>query len=261
MFISELMVYTPSPLTARLPPLPRARRERGDVAQDVSERFGRGRPSNVLGEGGVLVHIFDGYEDPDQPWHICHDDCPHGTVDTLSASLISRRVPWLFLSSWGAAGLVIAPTTDVLCAFPADMGTGGHPNGRCPLRGSGAERGSELGGREVRVSGGSLLTALQQQYDGTHRKAHRDASGYNEIIINALQWEESLPHAIEAFVFASGGASVASAPQILALRDTHDRFLRQYGLSPEEVPLLEYVCSVQQLAPVQREGPCFVDVT
>ena len=75
--------------------------------------------------------VFDGYEDETQPWQICHDACRHGAVDTLSSSLISRQVPWLFTSSWGATGVIIAPDAEILCSFPADSGTGGHPNGRC----------------------------------------------------------------------------------------------------------------------------------
>ena len=63
----------------------------GDVAAAINARFEAGRPSDVHAEGGVLVHVFDGYEEEARPWEVCHDVCRHGPVDTFSFSLISRE--------------------------------------------------------------------------------------------------------------------------------------------------------------------------
>ena len=85
-------------------------------------------------------------------------------------------MPWLYQSSWGITGIVIAPDAQVLCAFPADVGTGGHPNGRC----FGADR--ETVGSDWRdgpqYTGHDLKDALEAQYDGSYRKSHWGASGY-----------------------------------------------------------------------------------
>lgn len=51
---------------------------------------------------------------------------------------------------------------------------------------------------------------------------------YNEILIDATHWTNHLPDAIEAFV---GESDLA--------RQQHQRFLQQYGLTPDEVPLLK----------------------
>ena len=62
-----------------------------------------------------------------------HEDCPRGSVDALSSSLVSRKAPTIFLHSRGATGLVVSPDVQLLCAFPADVGTGGAPQrpGNC----------------------------------------------------------------------------------------------------------------------------------
>ena len=51
---------------------------------------------------------------------VCHERCPHGKVDSLSASLVSRQVPQLLQINEGSAGVVIASETDYVCAFPAE---------------------------------------------------------------------------------------------------------------------------------------------
>ena len=90
MFMSEVVAYTASANDLGAPLL--RPRSRGDVAREVSSRFESGRPSDEMASAGVAVHIFDGYMDEEQPWEMCHDACRHGPVDTLSSSLISRKV-------------------------------------------------------------------------------------------------------------------------------------------------------------------------
>jgi len=258
MYVSEIIPYSlpPTPLSESLA----SPRLRGDAAREISARFDRGAPSNSVADAGVLVHIFDGYEDPDRPWQICHDVCRHGPVDSLSSSLISRKVPWLFSSSWGTVGIVISPTVEIMCSFPADSGTGGHPNGRC----KGADRASV--GTENFYHGSStyngktLRDALEQQYSGSYRKSHFGASGFNEVIISSMYWERALPSAVEAFFYADSERAVTQK-QRLEIRQAHSAFLQYYGLTKEEVPLLEFVCYAHPLDPVTNRGPCFIDVS
>lgn len=157
-------------------------------------------------------------------------------------------------------GLVIAPTADLLCSFPADSGTGGHPNGRCDETDRatvGLEKFYRGGGA---YQGHTLRDALEQQYNGSYRASHWGASGYNEAIIGSMYWERNLPWVVEAFMYAES-ERMTTAAQKLEIRRAHGRFLSFYGLTPEEVPLLEYVCFVPPLDAVKRPAPCFVDVS
>eukprot|EP00966_Prymnesium_polylepis_P104000 2408567-Prymnesium_polylepis.1 len=71
-------------------------------------------------------------------------------------------------------------------------------------------------------------------------------------------WDRNLPFAVEAFFFAAAPASVKAS-----MRRTHHAFLRHYGLTAADVPLLEYSCS-QQSPPANRESlahTCWRDVS
>ena len=69
----------------------------------------------------------------------------------------------------------------VLCAFPADVGTGGAAQrpGRC--KGT-VDRGYERTG---------LKDALREQYSGRWFKA--GWSQYNEVLVGAMHWDRRLP--------------------------------------------------------------------
>ncbi|KAL3923665.1 MAG: hypothetical protein SGPRY_004148, partial [Prymnesium sp.] len=92
MFISEVVVFKASSKAVEKSHGTNAVVQRGEVAMEISARFDRGRPTDVVGDGGVLLHVFDGYEEEQRPWTICHSFCRHGPVDSLSSSLISRKV-------------------------------------------------------------------------------------------------------------------------------------------------------------------------
>ena len=93
-----------------------APRRHGEVASEISDRYERGRASNALWEAGVLFHVLDAYESDAAPWHIC-SECDR--VDTLSATTISRKWPTLFNGKYGISGMLMAPDTEILCAFPS----------------------------------------------------------------------------------------------------------------------------------------------
>ena len=65
---------------------------------------------------------------------------------------------------------------------------------------------------------------------------------YNEVVVLKQAYESQLPHSIAA-VFCVRDATCAEA------RGVHTRFLAAYGLTSEQVPLLQY-----------RFGEGFVDV-
>ena len=80
----------------------------------------------------------------------------------------------------------------------------------------------------------------------------------NEVIVNALVWDRSLPWAVEAFVVA--GERRYKERLWRNIIRAHHAFLKYYGLQATEVPLLHYRCSGQEPVPPAGE-PCFVDVS
>lgn len=101
---------------------------------ELNQRFREGRPSEVLREAGVLVHCWDGYEEPSYPW-LPNSLLPHavGTAsaaDRLSASLVFRRLQGkaaqeaIPLLRDCQMGVVLRPeATLVLCAYAGDGAT------------------------------------------------------------------------------------------------------------------------------------------
>jgi hypothetical protein len=226
MVFSELLAYRqPDPVQKNssetdLPaaPLPGLTRQ---VAADINARFERGGPTNLLADAGVLVRVMDGFEDQNQPWLVCHERC-RNPADHFSGSLISRTLPWLYHGGAGG-GFIVSPDAQIECAFPCDVGTGGHPWGRCH------------GYSRPDYDGRTLEHALVVQYDGSYRQDHPSVSGFNEVVVSWLFWDHSLPWAIDAFFFANP----ADAAQ---MRRVHTAFLGFYGLTAADVPLLQYTC-------------------
>jgi hypothetical protein len=79
-----------------------------------------------------------------------------------------------------------------------------------------------------------------------------------QVIVGSMFWDRNLPFAVEAFFYS------AAAPQGKdRLHRTHRNFLDYYGLSAEEVPLLEYSCSQQDADTNRRnrQHRCWKDVS
>ena len=249
LFLSEVRVFGRAPPPAAPLPPPPAHA----VAAAINRRYEEARPSSVLAEGGVLLHIYDGYGSERAPWQFCTDDCERGPIDTLSSSLISRRLPWIFEAEarWGAVGFILAPDVEVLCAFYHDAGSGGHPNGKCPWPPNSGPHtelphtGRPLGEVMVEHFDACAGGETGERYHGTGhfmRNGHC-GSGYNEVMTSWTFWESNLPWAIEAFVYATdGGPDGHFERNRERARGIHRAFLANFGLAPREVPLLFYRC-------------------
>jgi hypothetical protein len=134
----------------------------GEVLRRIAWRFERGVPSDILGEAGVLVHVHDGNEDVARPWLLCETslECSTGSVDAWSASVISRKVPWLYEETKNGGGFIIHPSVEILCAYPSDVGT----------LGSAQRPGACSGLRSPGFVWSTLGAALRPQYDGSWRR-------------------------------------------------------------------------------------------
>jgi len=259
--VSELEVFAPAP-----PAMHRPLAQHSDADSDVPEtvapgevlrriawRFERGVPSDILGEAGVLVHVHDGNEDVARPWLLCETslDCSPGSVDAWSASVISRKVPWLYEETKNGGGFIIHPSVEILCAYPSDVGT----------LGSAQRPGACSGLLSHGFVWSTLGAALRPQYDGSWRRQWQGMAQYNEVLVGASYWREHMPWALEAFLctFPCHASST--------VRQQHAAFLAYYQLTRDEVPLLQYRCGSQDSSwdsgrggSTREAGACFEEV-
>lgn len=88
----------------------------------------------------------------------------------------------------------------------------------------------------------TMLELHEQHGEGYKGVGFR--SGYNEAVLDGHLWNANLPNTVEAFFLLDNGDNAA----VSFTREAHASFLRTYGLTAEEVPLLT-------LDPGRWEGP------
>ena len=205
MRLTEIVVYDARPRTASPPPPPR------DVAQLVNSRFDAGAPSHELSKCGVLMHMFDGWEDWDggRPWAMCTNDtrnkCGVG-VDYFSASIINRKIPRLYPLGTKWDGFILSASTPLLCGDSDDAASLHRINGGCDLN---------------------------RRIDLWDIVRWTKPTGYNEVIVGQMWWSHYLPYSIDAFFFSDTRGEARA-------RRVHRMFLDHFGLQPTDVPLLRY---------------------
>lgn len=155
----------------------------------------------------MLLHQFDNTEDwtAGRGWAPCHSGWCAGRIDHLSCSLVNKQHPTVFN---GNGGIVLAPFTKIACAFNADGGTQSRST----------KDACRLG---TAYSPDQLKQALQSQGSGR----------YNEIVVENKAIDLMLPNVVEA-IFYMGNAGKARA--------AHRAFLRAYGRTEAQTPLLRY---------------------
>lgn len=252
---------------------------------------------------GVLIHMLDGFEQADSPWEVCAASkrtkkpmctplcrcthvcpsltlhvprltpsciyagvcaicvcvrflrqacttvCQQRTSDHWSASLINSRAPGLFSGQGG--GFTIHPSVRLLCAYPRDFGIGSYANAHC-------DGPAGAGWDPAQYAGHTLADAMNAQLDL--------GAGYNDVAVSFEWWEDNVPWAVESFLVLG-----TDNERLERMRRVHRHFLRRYGLSAAEVPLLRYESACQQTTCWQpwnmrcdRPSPnfqCFVDVS
>ena len=104
------------------PPPPPPPRLRTVTVASLNHRWHHGRPSYDLALGGVLMHEFDGSNDPGKPWRWCATSFCRALSDRTSATLVNRRRPHLFPD--GCGGFVLAAAhVRQLCSYYSDGGS------------------------------------------------------------------------------------------------------------------------------------------
>ena len=240
-------------------PVPRA-------VQQINDRFRNGGPRDRLGEVGLLLHQWDGLEahDRQKPWEMCIVSCMcqgsfiHGRISAMAIYRGLKERPdriAIPLPFGNRGGLVLNPEyTTLECLYGIDGATyhlddaskpgctdkvcdPSHPmthDGLCGL--SGYPPTAWLP-RDLK-----LLLEMHAEH-GAPYKAPAFHSGYNELILNSAKFNQQLPQAILAFFYLKGGAGKVTDDLgygiVIDAVATHQAFLDEYGLSEEQVPLLE----------------------
>ena len=188
----------------------------------------------ALAEAGLLIHVFDGWEDNAAPWAPATTG-PGATEQGASLVFAAQRMSGESLPLIGGGtggGIIFRPGIAKLNCGKAKDSAGTcavwHPSTMrdswCPsVSGVPATRGwgepGDTCGYAWRPEdfGAYLhrLTAWQQ---------HWQRLFYNEIIIDAPHWRDHLPGIVEA---------------IYGRRDIYRRFLDRYGLDESQVPFVD----------------------
>lgn len=204
-----------------------------------------------VADAGVLHHAFDRRENAGKPWHPWLPD-PGEAVQyehlKQSGSLIyhgqnisNRQIPHF---NGEGSGLIMRPSANrIFCGFGGDAGG----KGACiPAEHNDCVPGCQQQGQpewcdpvEVKLEGGQAGTCYDRPWQpgrtlGILFKRAAGNAHYNEIIIDAVHWDAHLPLAVEGIYYTKA----SSTAQIREAQATHAGFLRQYGLSEEDNPLL-----------------------
>lgn len=257
-----------------VPPVPPSPPELSQRITGLNDRFRRApfheKDWTKLADAGLLVHVFDGWENHDSLWLArCEDDKNFGC--DLSTSLIHRgqhksdewgdkytvdecsgdkgrstcRFP-MFLDSnapgpYAGTGVILRPgATPLLCG--KGMDSGGHCGNRwCPeIAPSETVTPDWLEKQHWDIPGTGCRDAWKPQGNSFGAYLQRQAAyqirwnrmEHNEIIVGGGSWNGNLPHIIDAFFVRKGmGAD--------GVRKQHRRFLDEYGLTARDCPLVE----------------------
>jgi hypothetical protein len=201
------------------------------VVANINARFFNGRPSNDLGEAGVLIHMDDGQTEHGQPWvkapghqpepwKVCHLGWCKG-ADHISCSLINAHTP----ATYGAGmGMLLSPrATKIACSYASDGGT------------QGVRQGSVGGCRDRKPCTSQVYWGCQFDDLELMMKVQRrlKLDTYNEVIVAKGAWDSAVPELIEAVGwFGASGEKAA--------KDMRRRFLEHFGLTRKQVPLVHY---------------------
>lgn len=221
----------------------------------MNARFRAARNTGQLATSGVLIHVLDGISDPDKPWLPCKaGDCAvYG--DRFAASLIYPGHQDVYQGGkdgWqkgGGLGFVLNPSQlKVNCAYYADAGSQGKvcdstdPKFETCL--PGCEDWCEPS-RGAYNFGGCGWKPTQLKLMIEQQKTIKPDGGYNEIVVDAASWVNALPRTIQAVFLClqrapeGGNWPLNHDPgKLWWAKDVHQKFITEYGLSPDDVPLL-----------------------
>jgi len=181
------------------------------------------RDDGSLGDAGLLVHTFDGWENHELkflPGQNGKDQC--ASFVFAGQRIAGHKLP---LFSGAVAGIIFRPgsSTRLLCGKGKDSGGQCGPHW-CPSTTSlGDLRSFQYPGDGCDGSWRSRdFGVFLERTTKWQRLNHR--MDYNEIVVSSNHWSKNMPYAVEA---------------IFGDRGVHSRFLEEYGIPAARMPHLE----------------------
>ena len=158
-------------------------------------------------------------------------------------------VDFLFGGGCGG-GLIFRPTVNkIRCGNAQDCG--GYCHEMCPST-DGITEVHELsdctGGAGHSWAPSDVHLYLKKETLARRGGAARN-NVYNEFIIDGVQWNTALPHSIDAFIIGDVGSEQAKYA-----KEVHSKFLLKYGITAEQVPLLQVTGSARKAFTVACNG-------
>lgn len=165
----------------------------------------------------------------------------------LSASMVNARKPHFFNER--AGGFIANPRVltpeGVRCAWSSDSGTIGMADGcsgcRCAC-GNGVWQccGYCWWGADDMAS----MMAMHESGDAYNEGCAQEECDYNEVVLDGPWWTAHLPFVIEAMFIGPADGTGADGCYgnacVNSMRDIHSDFLREFGITAEQVPLVYY---------------------
>lgn len=187
-----------------------------------------GKPSNDVTQAGVLVRQFDALSSKEsaKPWEQCaaHDWCAKYN-QIWPASIINMFHHNRLYRGSNEGGFVLAPPplNRFFCAYAGD----GNSMGLVDHELHGCQRPCQLPKKwDCSFAPDQLQSCLEAQLD---KQGH--SNKHNEVVIDAAQMREHLPHSILGIFFMDNSTKAA------AVR-VHKAFIDTYKLSSTSFPLL-----------------------
>ena len=217
-----------------------------DIVKLVNNKYKYGRPSNILRENGLLVHMA-----PISSWGMNEKSNTHGGDDTgtsndgfthLSCSIINAHNPHVMdVPYQSPIGYILEDMdTPVQCGFPSDAGSVSSQMKDSEWSGCAC-----LGDNPHKVSK-SVWTCMMPS---DQLKEVMELSStvpydelYNEVVIPKQYFMEALPsgRAILAFFYVKG------SPLRESVVETHKNYLSYTNRNSSQTPLLEYDATNKQ---------------
>lgn len=220
----------------------------------------------------MLIRVFEGMAGRHAAaWEPCRDDefCSRAG-DRLASSIVNAQMPHLF--SFDSPGMVVAPhLARALCSYHGDgndfsrfcreptkwlkMAVALEPDGSCvpgctsrfgwcddrwhpcPLCEEVKCAWRPSGMAKMMEAHAAKLVSWRESGQGCVKSGHYGRSRcHSEVVLDASAWRDALPAAIEAIFYQRQSTSES----VVWAHTLHADFLRSYGLSPRELPLVVY---------------------
>lgn len=212
-------------------------------------------PTGEIADAGVLVHVIDGRENPNEAWRPSVPSQPE-QEESWTEFYLKQSASFVYAGQAAGAsdrgiplfgygfGLIFRPgaVNRLFCGFGSDAGGHGicHPVSEfckpgCSSTSTDKYCDPQTMREEPNNQAGTCDGLPWRMADfGTFLQKAAFNGFYNEIIIDSRWWDRHLPHSVEFMYYGTADASVA-----INTKAVHRHFLQKYKLTEDEFPLLQ----------------------